>query len=44
MGRVADRVSIAASYLVPAVCFVGIALYAWLGSQMDPEEVAAERA
>jgi FHS family L-fucose permease-like MFS transporter len=43
MGRVADRVSIAASYLVPAVCFVGIALYAWLGSQMDPEELAAER-
>ncbi len=42
MGRVADRVSIAASYLVPAICFVGIALYAWLGSSMDPEEVAAE--
>ena len=44
MGRVADRVSIAAGYIVPAVCFVGIALYAWLGSQMDPEEVAAENA
>jgi MFS transporter, FHS family, L-fucose permease len=44
MGRVADRVSVAASYLVPAACFVGIALYAWLGSQSDPEEVAAESA
>lgn len=44
MGRVADRVNIAAAYLVPAVCFVGIALYAWLGSQSDPEEIAAERA
>jgi FHS family L-fucose permease-like MFS transporter len=44
MGRVADRVNIAAAYIVPAVCFVGIALYAWLGSQMDPEEIAAENA
>jgi len=44
MGRVADRVSIAAGYAVPAICFVGIALYAWLGSQSDPEEVAAEQA
>ncbi|MGA8781482.1 MAG: L-fucose:H+ symporter permease [Terracidiphilus sp.] len=41
MGRVADRVSIAAGYIVPAICFVGIALYAWLGSQSDPEELAA---
>jgi FHS family L-fucose permease-like MFS transporter len=44
MGRVADRVSIAAGYIVPAICFVGIALYAWFGSQMDPEEIAAENA
>jgi FHS family L-fucose permease-like MFS transporter len=44
MGRVADRVNIADAYIVPAVCFVGIALYAWLGSQMDPEEIAAENA
>ena len=41
MGRVADRVSIAAGYIVPAICFVGIALYAWFGSQSDPEELAA---
>jgi MFS transporter, FHS family, L-fucose permease len=44
MGRVADRVNIAAGYLVPAVCFAGIALYAWFGSQSDPEEIAAEEA
>jgi FHS family L-fucose permease-like MFS transporter len=44
MGRVTDRVSLAAGYLVPAACFVGIALYAWLGSSMDPDEVAAEAA
>jgi FHS family L-fucose permease-like MFS transporter len=41
MGRVPN---VALSYLVPAACFVGIALYAWLGSQSDPEEVAAESA
>jgi fucose permease len=44
MGRVADRVNIADAYIVPAICFVGIVLYAWLGSQMDPEEIAAENA
>jgi FHS family L-fucose permease-like MFS transporter len=44
MGRIADRVSVAAGYVVPALCFVGIALYAWLGSQADPEEVAVEEA
>ena len=44
MGRVADRVSIAAAYLVPAVCFVGIALYAAFGSKADPEELAAAAA
>jgi FHS family L-fucose permease-like MFS transporter len=43
MGRVADQVSIAAAYMVPGVCFLGIALYAWLGSQSDPEEIAAEQ-
>ena len=39
MGKVADDVSIAAGYFVPAVCFAGIALYAWLGSQISPEEL-----
>ena len=37
MGRIADRVNIAAGYLVPAVCFVGIALYAWFGSRAELE-------
>jgi FHS family L-fucose permease-like MFS transporter len=41
MGRVADRVNIATSYLVPAACFVGIALYAWLFSQTKADEAAA---
>ena len=44
MGRVADRVNIAAGYLVPVTCFVGIALYAWFGSQVDPGEIAVESA
>jgi MFS transporter, FHS family, L-fucose permease len=44
MGRIADRVSIAASYAVPAICFVGIALYAWIGSQPEPGELEAESA
>jgi MFS transporter, FHS family, L-fucose permease len=44
MGRIADRVSVAAGYLVPALCFVGIALYAWLGSKPEPEEIAAQNA
>ena len=41
MGRVADRVNIATSYLVPAACFIGIALYAWLFSQTKADEAAA---
>jgi MFS transporter, FHS family, L-fucose permease len=41
MGRVADRVNIATSYLVPAACFIGIALYAWLFSQTKVDEAAA---
>ena len=44
MGRVADRFTIAAGYIVPAICFAGVALYAWLGSQVEPEEIAAEQA
>ncbi len=39
MGKVADDVSISAGYFVPAVCFAGIALYAWLGSEIPPEEL-----
>ena len=41
MGRVADTTGIAVSYIVPALCFVGVALYGWLGSDADVEEIAA---
>jgi MFS transporter, FHS family, L-fucose permease len=41
MGRVADVGGIAISYAVPLVCFVGVALYAWMGSEADGEEIAA---
>jgi len=42
MGRVADIANVAVSYAVPVLCFVGVALYAWLGSAADEEELAAE--
>jgi FHS family L-fucose permease-like MFS transporter len=42
MGRVADVANIAISYSVPVLCFIGVALYAWLGSEPEKEEVAEE--
>ncbi|UWZ82863.1 L-fucose:H+ symporter permease [Occallatibacter riparius] len=42
MGRVGDMEGLAVSYVVPALCFAAIALYAWLGSAPDQEELAAE--
>lgn len=42
MGRVADVANIAISYAVPVLCFIGVALYAWLGSEPDSEELAGE--
>jgi MFS transporter, FHS family, L-fucose permease len=42
MGRVADVTGIAVSYTVPALCFVGVALYAWLAAAPEMEEIAAE--
>jgi MFS transporter, FHS family, L-fucose permease len=30
------------SYLVPALCFVGVAIYAWFLARPEPEEVAPE--
>jgi FHS family L-fucose permease-like MFS transporter len=42
MGRVGDLAGVAMSYIVPALCFVGVALYAWLGSAPEQEEVAAD--
>ena len=32
---------VALAYLVPAVCFVGVAIYAWFLSSPEPEEIAA---
>jgi len=42
MGRVGDVAGIALSYVVPALCFAAVALYAWFGSAPDEEEVASE--
>ncbi len=42
MGRMADVLGIALAYVVPAICFVGVALYGWLGSEPDAEEVEAD--
>ena len=42
MGHLADLAGIARAFTVPVICFIGIALYAWLGSQPDPEELAAD--
>lgn len=40
MGRVADLTNVALSYGIPALCFLGVMLYAWFGSAADEEEVA----
>lgn len=42
MGKLADVAGVALSYAVPVVCFVGVALYAWLAANPDPEEVEAD--
>jgi FHS family L-fucose permease-like MFS transporter len=42
MGRLADVAGVAMGYLVPASCFACIALYAWLGAEPEPEELAAD--
>jgi FHS family L-fucose permease-like MFS transporter len=42
MGRLADVAGVARSYGIPALCFVGVALYAWLGSQPEKEEIAEQ--
>jgi FHS family L-fucose permease-like MFS transporter len=38
MGKIADVAGVCYGYLVPVACFVGVALYAWLGAQPEPEE------
>jgi FHS family L-fucose permease-like MFS transporter len=42
MGRVADLTGVAVSYAVPALCFVGVALYAWLSAEPEAKELAAD--
>jgi MFS transporter, FHS family, L-fucose permease len=42
MGRVGDLANVAVSYTVPALCFVGVALYAWLASAPEEEELAEQ--
>ncbi|HEY3707591.1 MAG TPA: L-fucose:H+ symporter permease [Terracidiphilus sp.] len=42
MGRVGDLAGVAVSYAVPAVCFVGVGLYAWLAASPEQEELAAD--
>ena len=42
MGRLADVTGIAMSYAIPALCFAGVALYAWLGSTPEKEEIAEQ--
>jgi FHS family L-fucose permease-like MFS transporter len=44
MGKVSDMAGVSYGYLVPAVCFVAIALYAWYGSQPEAEELVEMRA
>ena len=34
--------SVAAGYIVPALCFAGVAIYAWFLSKPEPEEISAE--
>jgi FHS family L-fucose permease-like MFS transporter len=41
MGKIADLSGVAFAYVVPTVCFAGIALYAWLGSQPLPQDLDA---
>jgi FHS family L-fucose permease-like MFS transporter len=40
MGKIADVAGVSYGYVVPAVCFVGIAIYAWLFSQPEAGELA----
>lgn len=42
MGRLGDLTGVALSYSVPALCFVGVALYALLAADPDPQEVAEQ--
>jgi FHS family L-fucose permease-like MFS transporter len=41
MGMVADRSGLQAAYVVPLVCYIGVALYAWLFAEAKAGEAAA---
>jgi MFS transporter, FHS family, L-fucose permease len=41
MGRIADVAGMCYAYLVPVGCFVGVALYAWLGTKQEGSESAS---
>jgi FHS family L-fucose permease-like MFS transporter len=41
MGKIADVYGLALAYVVPAVCFIGIALYASLGAEAKDSELAS---
>jgi FHS family L-fucose permease-like MFS transporter len=41
MGKIADTRGVALAYIVPAACFVGIAVYAWLGAEAKDSELAS---
>lgn len=39
MGKVSDLAGVSHGYLVPAICFVAIALYGWFGAQPEAGEL-----
>ena len=41
MGMLADSSGLQAAYIVPVVCFAGVALYAWFGGEHAPAESAS---
>lgn len=41
MGILADKSGLQAAYMVPVVCFAGVALYAWLGPEHKVSESAS---
>jgi FHS family L-fucose permease-like MFS transporter len=42
MGKIADVAGVCCGYAVPAACFVGIALYAWLWSKPEAGELESQ--
>jgi FHS family L-fucose permease-like MFS transporter len=40
MGMLADSSGLQAAYLVPVVCFAGVALYAWFGGEHKEQQVS----